>query len=302
MIRLRFWGSRGSIVSPGPETQRYGGNTSCIQVTAFEGTCPGASVDPQNPQLLLDAGTGLAVFQETLLGRARRGSGEIHLLLSHLHWDHLIGLPFFPPVFIKGNRVIFYGASEQNLKAGIARLFTSVYSPIKGTGNLAAEIEYKEIVREGMEIDRFLVRAVNTHHPSDTLAFRIQYGDISFVYCTDHEAGDPDIDQRLLDLVQGSQLWILDAQYNQEQAVAHKGWGHSSFQNAVELAMRSGVPMAVLFHHNPEHDDETLDRIGEEARKMASNRPTEILMARDGMVVELTGSEEGPKGRTDRIA
>jgi phosphoribosyl 1,2-cyclic phosphodiesterase len=288
VIRVRFWGTRGSIVTPGKETRRYGGNTACVEVVGYNGGTPGASVDPKNPRLILDAGTGLTLLQEVIMrGPARRGKAVLHLLLSHLHWDHVVGLPFFPPMFIKGNRVVFYGASEQTLRAGIERLFTSVYSPIKGTENLAAEIVYHKVPREGMDVDGFHVKAETTMHPSLTLAYRIQYGDRALVFCTDHEAGDKKSDQALLDLARGAHLFILDAQYAPDQAQSHRGWGHSSYEKAVELALESGVPTAVLFHHAPEHDDKTMDRIGEEAARMASGSSTEILVARDGMTLEL---------------
>lgn len=288
MIRVRFWGTRGSVVSPGKDTQRYGGNTACVEVVAFSGRVPGASVNPESPRLILDAGSGLTLLQEVLMrGPARRGKAELHLLLSHLHWDHVIGLPFFPPMFIKGNRVIFYWATEQTLKAGIERLFTSVYSPIKGAENLAAEIVYKRVPREGMKLDGFEIKSETTMHPSLTLAYRIQYGDRALVYCTDHEAGDKKTDQALLELARDAQLLILDAQYAPEQVQVHRGWGHSSYVKAVELALESGVQTAVLFHHAPEHDDKTMDRIAGEASRMASGSPTEILVARDGMTLEL---------------
>jgi ribonuclease BN (tRNA processing enzyme) len=241
-----------------------------------------------NPQLILDGGTGLASLQTNLMrGPWGRGQGKLHILLSHYHWDHLIGLPFFKPMFVKGNHVIFYGASLGDLQASIGRLFTSVYSPLKGAQNLAADLEYRQVNLAGMEVAGFQVRAVEARHPTTTLAFRIQYGPHVVVYTTDHVAGDPDVDARLVELARGANLWILDAQFNSELLPRFGGWWHSSHLEAVGLALEAEVEMAALFHHDPAHDDDTLDQMGLEAAEAAAGTQTEMLMARDGMVVDV---------------
>jgi phosphoribosyl 1,2-cyclic phosphodiesterase len=302
MIRVRFWGTRGSIVSPGRATRRYGGNTPCVQVVGFQNGEPGAAMRPDNPHVILDGGTGLASLQTTLMGGAwGRGRGELHLLLSHYHWDHIIGIPFFGPLFVKGNRVVFYGASIKDLRSSIERLFTSVYSPLKGIQNVSADLEYRRMEPGGMELAGFQLRAAETRHPGTTLAFHIQYGPHVVIYSTDHEAGDLEADSRLVDLARGAHLWILDAPFTQEQRQRREGWGHSSHLEAIKLALEAGVETAVLFHHNSEHDDSTLDRMGLEAAKVAASTRTKVLMARDGMVVEVgdapvSGRSGGAKG------
>lgn len=291
MIRVRFWGTRGGIVSPGRATQRYGGNTPCVQVVGFQGGKPGAAMRPGNPHIILDGGTGLASLQMTLMrGPWGQGRGELHLLLSHYHWDHIIGLPFFAPMFVKGNRVVFYGASIKDLRSSIKRLFTSVYSPVKGTQNLSADLEYRRVEPSGMEVAGFQVRAAENRHPSGALTFRIQYGPHVVVYSTDHGAGELEVDSRLVDLARGAHLWILDAPFTQEQRERREGWGHSSHLEAVKLALQAGVETAVLFHHNSEHDDGTLDRMGLEAAKVAAGTRTKVLVARDGMVMDIGGA------------
>lgn len=300
MIRVRLWGTRGSIASPGRATRRYGGNTPCVQVVGFENNQPGAANRPDNPQLILDGGTGLASLQTTLMrGPWGRGRGELHLLLSHYHWDHLIGLPFFRPMFIKGNRIVFYGSSVEDLRSSIERLFTSIYSPLGGAQNVAADLEYRRLEPDGMEVAGFQVRAVGTQHHVTTRAFRIQYGPHVVVYATDHEAGDRDVDARLVALAQGANLWILDAQFTSEQKLDRQGWLHSSHLEAVKLALEAEVEMVLLFHHDPAHDDSILDRMGLEATEAAAGTKTKVLMARDGMLVDVGGGP-GP-GLTERL-
>ncbi len=139
MIRARLWSTRGSITSPGEANWHYGGNTACVQLSGYQSSEPGAVTHPDNPQLILDGGSGLASLQTRLMkGPCAQGQGELHILLSHYHWDHIIGLPFFVPLLIKGNRIHFYGVSVDDLQTSIERLFTSVYSPVKGVHNVAA--------------------------------------------------------------------------------------------------------------------------------------------------------------------
>jgi ribonuclease BN (tRNA processing enzyme) len=152
-----------------------------------------------------------------------------------------------------------------------------------------------------MEVAGFQVRATENRHPGVSLTFRIQYGPHVVVYSTDHEAGDLEVDSRLVDLARGAQLWILDAPFTQEQRERREGWGHSSHLEAAKLALQAGVETVVLFHHNPDHDDSTLDRMGLEAAKLAAGTQTAVLMARDGMVVDVgdataSGQSGGAKG------
>jgi ribonuclease Z len=288
MMRVKFWGTRGSITTPGPDTWHYGGNTACVQLIGFDHDEPGAAISPGNPQLILDGGSGLALLQPTLMnGPWGRGQGELHILLSHYHWDHLIGLPFFAPMFIRGNRVIFYGASINDLRLSIETLFTSAYSPHKGVQNLAADLQYRQIAPQGMEVAGFQVQATETQHQSKTVAFRIQYDAHVVVYTTDHEVGNDAVDAKLVDLARKANVWILDAHFTAEDRQRQQRWGHSSHLEAVQLALRANVETAVLFHHNPEYDDKTLRRMEREARAAAAGSKTTVLAGKDGMVIEI---------------
>lgn len=288
MIRVRLWGTRGSIASPGPVNQRYGGNTSCVQVLGYEHGEPGAAAAMGNPHLILDGGTGLTTLQTTLMrGAWGRGRGELHILLTHYHWDHLIGLPFFGPMFVKGNRIFFYGSSTHELRSSIGHLFTSIYSPLEGAQNVAADLTYHPVEPSGMDVNGFQVRAAKTRHTSPAFAFRVQYGPHALVYAPDHGAGDAEIDGGLVKLAWGADLWILDAQFLPEEEREKSGWGHTGHLDAVKLALAAGVKKVALFHHDPAHDDETLDRMAHEAAQLADGTGTQVLMARDGMVIEI---------------
>lgn len=294
MIRVRLWGTRGAIASPDRANQRYGGNTPCVQVIGYRDSQPGAALPDGNPHLILDAGTGLASLQTTLMrGAWGQGEGELHVLLTHYHWDHLIGLPFFAPMFVKGNRVVFYGSSVADLQSSIEQLFTSVYSPLNGTQNVAASLEYRETKPQGMDVAGFQVRAVEVRHTAPALAFRVDYEAHGVVYSTDHAAGDPEVDSRLVELARGAQLWILDAQFTPEEHQATGGYGHTSHVEAVKLGLEADVQTLVLFHHDPAHNDDMLDQMGLEAAEIAAGSHTRVLMARDGMLVEVGLSRSG---------
>jgi phosphoribosyl 1,2-cyclic phosphodiesterase len=288
MIRVRFWGTRGSIASPGPATQHYGGNTPCVQLIGFQNSAPGAAVHPRNPHVILDGGTGLLSLQESLMtGPWGNGQGELHFLLSHDHWDHIIGIPFFKPMFKRGNRIVFYGPSIRDLQASVERLFTSVYSPLKGAHNVEADLVYRRLDPSGTKVTGFQVRAAQNRHPGGALSFRIQYGAHGVVYSSDHAAGDSQIDAGLVALAKEADLWILNAMFTQEEQRQYRGWGQSSHVEAVKLAVEASVGTVVLFHHDPWKDDKSLDQMGLEASAVAAGTGTDVLMARDGMVVEI---------------
>jgi ribonuclease Z len=209
------------------------------------------------------------------------------MLLSHYHWDHLFGLPFFRPMFIEGNRIRFYGSSVQDLQSSIEQLFVSIYSPLEGAQNVAADLEYHPVEPDGMHVAGFQVRAVEAQHTAPALAFRVELGPHSVVYTPDHAAGDTETDAKLVGLAQGANLWILDAQFTVEQLGSSQGWWHTCHVEAVRLAMEAGVETVVLFHHDPAHGDEFLDRMGREAVEVATGSSTQVLMARDGMVFDV---------------
>jgi ribonuclease BN (tRNA processing enzyme) len=254
---------------------------------------PGAAERVDNPRLILDGGMGLAGLQAKLMaGPWGQGRGDLTFLLSHYHWDHLIGLIMpFKPIIVRGNRLVFYGTSADGARASIERLFTSVYSPIRQ--DLLAQLDYRALGHDETELTGFRVRAAENWHPGGALSFRVAYGSQAIVYSTDHAVGmDPGVDAGLVSLAQEADVWILDADFTPEERQHRASYGHSSHFDAVGLAARAGVSTVVLFHHNPAHDDDVLDRMGQEASEQAG-RSMQVLMARDGMTVNVGAVDGG---------
>jgi ribonuclease BN (tRNA processing enzyme) len=274
-------------------TRRYGGNTSCVELVGFEQDLPGAVTDPGAPRIILDGGTGLDALQRVLMqGPCGRGEGDLYLLLSHYHWDHLIGLAMpFKPAVRRGNRIVFYGGRRDLLRQSVGQVFKSVYSPIRQ--EILAQLEFRELTRDGDAIAGFNVRTAENRHPGGSLSFRIEFGEHAVAYSTDHEVGDRETDRRLVDLARGVQLWILDAQYGNEERQEYDGWGHSTHLQAVQLALEAGVEKVALYHHDPGHSDDDLDRMGQEAQALAGT-DLGIFVSRDGMAFEIGRPERKP--------
>lgn len=273
-MRLSFWGTRGSISTPGPDKVVYGANTACV------------SVHSKDRILILDAGVGIVQLGDRLLAaRKPKEPLRLHLLLSHLHWDHLIGLPFFMPIFFKNIELTFYGRRVDEITSATERLFTSTYSPIKGTENLGASLHYREIGETPQHIDHFRVFTRPLRHTARCLAYRIEADERAVVYASDHEAGDPNTDEGLISLCSGADVLIHDAQWTPREKADSQGKGHSSWADAVDTALRAGVATCILFHHDHRRSDRALDDIGRRAARRAGDR-LEVIVARDGMLLD----------------
>ena len=285
---VTFWGTRGSIPTPGPHTARYGGNTSCV---AVEG--PGGQL------VILDAGTGIRGLGLTLVER-QNGAVEAEILLSHTHWDHIQGLPYFKPFFAPGNTVRIWGSKQgtTSLDEILHLQMDPAVFPVPLTA-VSATLSLEE-VRAGVEfiVGPFQARAMQLRHPGTTLAYRLKptAGGQSTAYVTDNELGPggnygtPGNWRRdLVQFLKGVDLLIHDAMYTPEELDTHRGWGHSSYEEAVELAAETGARKLVLFHHEPEHDDGAMDALHASARRAAQQRgtTTEVIVAQEGMRLSL---------------
>jgi phosphoribosyl 1,2-cyclic phosphodiesterase len=283
MIDIRFWGVRGSIAAAGQGTAGVGGNTSCVEVRG-----------PGDELIILDAGTGLRALGAAL--EQRGGKVAAHLLLSHFHWDHIQGFPFFAPGFRPGNEFVIYGPERCAGPGGdVRRAFEAQmrapHFPI-GLDAMRASMSFRA-VPAGLEwsIGALTIRAGAARHPNGCLAYRVAHGGQALVYATDTEH-DPQsglVDPALVDLARGADLLIYDAQYTAAEyegrggGPCRHGWGHSTAEEGVRLAEAAGVGRLVLFHHDPAHDDAEVARIEREA---AARRPGTIA-AREGMSLAL---------------
>ncbi|EYF06349.1 MBL fold metallo-hydrolase [Chondromyces apiculatus] len=271
-MQIKFWGVRGSIASPGPETAAVGGNTSCVEVRC------GAA------RFILDAGTGIRKLGDALMAE---GNVRATLLLSHLHWDHIQGLPFFVPAYVPSTRVEVVGTTHGvgTLRDTLANQMAAPNFPVR-LEDLGAEIAYRE-VRHGQAFDigEVKVRVAKLNHPGGVLAYRLDHAGKSVVYATDTEHYAC-VDPALRSLAEGADVLIYDSQYTPEEyrgdhGRSKAGWGHSTYVAGAELARAAGVGTYVLFHHDPTRNDAAVDDMERLARDLFPSS----LAAREGMVL-----------------
>ena len=279
-MRVRYWGARGSIPTPRAEMAAHGGNTACVELTLSDGS-----------EVILDAGTGISD-----LGRAReRGAKPVHLLLTHLHLDHIQGLMFFSPLFdpscdVRVSGPVAFGGS---LLSRLARYISAPLAPIE-IRELPASVSFEDIPTGTFQLGPATVEAGFVNHRGPTLGFRITDGDTTVAYIPDHE---PALGQHLdrsatqwisgFDLARGADLLIHDSQYTEEEYAGRVGWGHSTIPHTIAFARRCGVRRLALFHHDPLHDDAMLDSMTDGARAIADGAFEEVVSAREGDSVEL---------------
>lgn len=257
-VSAKFWGTRGSIPTPGPATLRYGGNTSCIEVRYGDHI------------LMLDCGTGA---REMGLALSREFKGrplDLHIFVSHTHWDHIQGFPFFVPAYIPGNRLTVYSlrGADKSLEKVFTGQMDATYFPVS-LADLMARLQFVEL--EGVvTIGEARVSHIYLNHPGLAIGFRIDVGGKSVVYMTDHEqfcrmSGDNEHNRKqdlaVTEFARGADLYIREAQYTDEEYPAKRGWGHSTCSDVLESAHEANARQLALYHHDPMHDDETMDRI-----------------------------------------
>lgn len=284
---VTFWGTRGTIPSPGAHTARYGGNTACVEVRGADGHL-----------VILDAGTGIRGLGKRLAAEETRDGVRAHIVLSHAHWDHIQGLPYFAPFFRRGNVITVWGPKQGDvgMEAILRQLMQPVVFPVP-LDALAATLEVKHVNADPMVTEGCTITSMRVRHPAVTLGYRLAMPDgTSVAYVTDDElgpAGDYEVGprwrERFVRFIGGADLLIHDATYTPLEYETHAGWGHSTFVEAVELAREAEVKRLALFHHEPEHSDEATDEIAEQAREIGakSRCPTEIVAAAEGLQITL---------------
>jgi len=282
-VRAKLWGVRGSIPVPGPDAAGYGGNTSCVAVSTGDGC-----------ELILDAGSGIRALGDQLVGNCR----HVHILLTHLHLDHIQGLLFYSPLFETRTRVTIWGpaAPGVSLKNRIGRYLSAPLTPID-VRELPCEVDFRNCPVTEWQIGSARIRAEAVNHRGPTLGFRIEDAGASLCYLPDHEpallAPIDDLETEWISgfsLARGCDLLLHDCQYTDEEYPSHFGWGHSSISDAVRFAHRCEASRVLLFHHDPQHSDDQLDAMLEEAAErweQAGGAPDAIVMARDGAELAL---------------
>lgn len=268
---VRFWGVRGSIPSPGSRTSRFGGNTSCVEVRCGD------------ELLIFDLGSGARALGESLSTPAKAT-----IFISHYHYDHLQGLPFFTPMFNPLNAFTLYGATRNGttVKQILGGQMQQPYFPVTAEMVFRAQVTYRHI-GEGdiVEVGGATVRALELHHPGGTLGYRVDYKGRSIVYATDIEHGSA-VDEKLSAFAKNTDLLIYDAQYTEDEYLGRSGppktgWGHSTWQASIQAANRANAKRLVLFHHEPTRGDAELEKLLRRVRKerpdATAARESEIL-------------------------
>lgn len=262
-FNIRFWGVRGSVPSPGPETAAVGGNTSCVEVTAGE------------QRIILDGGTGLRRLGNTLLGE----HVDATVLLSHVHWDHIQGIPFFTPLYIPGTNLRFVsGQSTTPLREALHAQMRRPHFPVD-MNDLPSHLSFEEVRdRASTRLGDVRVTIAKANHPDAVYAFRLEHEGRAIVYATDTEHYSC-VDQRLVALARDADVLIYDAQYLPSEYPARIGWGHSTWEAGAELARAAGVGKLVLFHHDPTRTDDGVAAI----EALTRDAFAETVAAREGM-------------------
>ena len=314
-MKVKFWGMRGSFPMPGPETNRYGGNTSCVEVRPSD----------DGPRIIIDAGTGLRKLgKEMMTGDFLEGKGAAHLLVSHTHWDHIQGLPFFAPMYQKGNRFHVYARhrDDTHLRAVFASQSDTPYFPVPFE-QVQADIAFRELVEGAQfEIGPVKVRCTRLNHPWIAMAYRLDCDGASVAYVTDTapfrdilieeefirqppRPGEPlkpedaaklaDMRAGVVRLCEGADLVIYDTQFLPEEYVQKPHWGHSTPDDAIEICQAAGAKQLALFHHAPERSDDANDRILEACRGDEKAKGLSLLAASEGLEVTLGKEGAAPK-------
>jgi phosphoribosyl 1,2-cyclic phosphodiesterase len=261
-MEIKFWGTRGSIPAPGPETLEYGGNTTCVEVVLANGQ-----------RVVIDGGTGFRLLGQHIIENEL--PRRFHLLLTHGHWDHLLGIPFFDPIYLQSTKVIVDGWPPA------FQAMTRVFDSHMGDGffpvafdHLKARIDYLNSLAYGtLDLDGVLIDAIRLNHPQGGLAFRFREGEHSMVFITDNELGAAKGKRvpEFAEFCRGCDLLIHDAQYLPSEIKERRGWGHSTFEEVMALAQQAQAQNLLLTHHDPCRSDAELKEIVAQARKMAAD-------------------------------
>lgn len=293
---LRFWGVRGSIPTPGPNTVFYGGNTTCAELRA------------DGQLIILDSGSGIRLLGQHLAEEFKGRSLELNLLLTHTHWDHIQGFPFFAPAYIANNqvRIIGYEGYRKGLESTLAVQMESSFFPI-GLRQLPSNISFLEQREMEFHIGPVRVRSIFANHPGICVGYRLDTSSGSVAFLPDHEsyarmrlhprAGGPKgpetldycraEDQKLVEFLRDVDVLILDSQYDEAEYQTHIGWGHSCYEDSVATALAAGAKHLFLFHHDPSHDDARVSRSVGHARELAASHGSELVVeaAREGLEI-----------------
>jgi len=272
-ILLRFWGVRGSTPTPVQENLRYGGNTSCVEVRV------GREI------LILDCGTGIRLLGHALCREFGKHPIRAQIFLSHYHWDHIQGIPFFTPLYRPSDSFVFHSfrSPEADVQQALEYQMNNPYFPVDMQA-MRARRRFVHIDEQAFRLGKLRIATRRLNHPQGCLGLRAELNGKVFVYATDTEPGDPRGDQNVRVLAEGADVLIYDAQYTpQEYRTGKQNWGHSTWEEGVKIAREAKVKKLILFHHDPDHNDKHIDSIVREAKKHFAA----TVGAREGLTIHL---------------
>ena len=303
MLSIRFWGVRGSIPCPGQDTVEFGGNTSCLEIRA------------DKKLIIVDLGTGVKPLGDWIMGNdSKAGPMDMDIFISHTHWDHIMGFPMFTPIFVPGTKMRIRGPvsfNDDTLASIIGDQLSYRYWPVRHV-ELAAQIEYQDLKETTLDIGGGLkVTTKYLNHPILCLGYRFEYQGKSIVTAFDHEPfrnlfptdpEDPDYNEdaaqegeatakeeneKILQFFKDADILVHDTQYTPGEFEKHLGWGHSSYDYAIEAATQAGVKKLVFYHHDPSRTDKQLESLAEKYKNETRDKPgPEIIMAQEGVTLE----------------
>jgi phosphoribosyl 1,2-cyclic phosphodiesterase len=272
-MQVKFWGVRGSTPTPQSENMRYGGNTSCVEVRV-------------NGHLyVFDCGTGFRNLGKQLTQQQNGHPINAHIFLSHFHWDHIQGIPFFTPLYNdRKNSFVFHSSNRtRGPQQALEEQMADPYFPVN-MSEMAAHRQFSNIDEGCIAFDHCTVETKWLNHPQGCLGYRMEAAGKVLVYATDNEPGDPIFDKNVRQLAEGADVLIYDAQYLPDEYAARKqGWGHSHWREAVNVVMESGAKELILFHHDPDHSDSCIDSVVTQAREYYPK----VRAASEGMEIVL---------------
>ena len=289
--KITFWGVRGSIPTPGQDTVGVGGNTSCVEIRA------------DGEHIILDAGSGLRPLGRALTKEFGARPLETTVLITHTHWDHIQGFPFFVPAYDPANsvRILGYEGARNDLQATLAGQMESPYFPI-ALAQMPGNIVIEELKSLDFKIGPIVGSACHVNHPGVCVGYRLDTSAGSICYIPDHESGPENEDgpasiegameQSVVEFIRDADVVIMDAQYTAEEYKKHVGWGHGCLDDVVRVALKSNVKQLFLFHHDPSHDDEFLAEMLAHAQSLAVGTSLRVALAREGESVILAPAKK----------
>jgi phosphoribosyl 1,2-cyclic phosphodiesterase len=280
---VRFWGVRGATPTPATNNVKYGGNTPCVEVRTAAGQL-----------IILDAGTGIRSLGQVLMRQAPPKGHRIMLFFSHYHWDHIQGIPFFEPMYVPSNFIYLHGFTtpDASIEKVLSDQMMAPFFPVD-LSVMRATRNFYSVGEETLQLGDAVITTRALQHPQGCLGYRIEADGQTVVYATDHECGSAVHDRNLLELADQADVFMMDTQYTSEEYPSKKGWGHSTWRDAVRICKEANVKLLVLFHHDPDHSDVFMDNLVLQAGREFGS----VIGAMEGMELDPSQSAEGTSYR-----